>query len=66
MPETPTANLEEFNPGEFELIHAIHVRGGQVPRRVRAFINHMVVYTSESPLFRDVKKVRLTRGSPAS
>jgi DNA-binding transcriptional LysR family regulator len=43
--------LEDYNPGEVELIHAIHVGGGHVPRRVRAFIDHMVAYVGSSPLF---------------
>ena len=34
--------LEAFNPGDLELIHAVYVGGGRVPRRVRAFIDHVV------------------------
>lgn len=34
--------LEEYNPGDHELIHAIYVGGGPVPPRVGAFIEHMV------------------------
>jgi DNA-binding transcriptional LysR family regulator len=33
--------LEKFNPGDLELIHAVYVGGGHVPRRVRAFIDHL-------------------------
>lgn len=34
--------LERFNAGDLELVHAIYVGGGRVPRRVRAFIDHVV------------------------
>lgn len=34
--------LEAFNPGDIELLHAIYVGGGNVPRRVRAFIDHLL------------------------
>nr|WP_314072274.1 LysR family transcriptional regulator [uncultured Roseococcus sp.] len=33
--------LEAFNPGDLEMVHAVHVGGGLVPRRVRAFIDHV-------------------------
>jgi DNA-binding transcriptional LysR family regulator len=33
--------LEKFNPGDVELIHAVHVGGGPVPNRIRAFIDFM-------------------------
>jgi DNA-binding transcriptional LysR family regulator len=33
--------LEKFNPEDLELIHAVHVGGGPVPHRVRAFIDFM-------------------------
>jgi DNA-binding transcriptional LysR family regulator len=33
--------LEKFNPGDLELIHAVHVGGGPVSHRVRAFIDFM-------------------------
>jgi DNA-binding transcriptional LysR family regulator len=33
--------LEKFNPGDLELIHAVHVGGGPVPNRIRAFIDFM-------------------------
>jgi DNA-binding transcriptional LysR family regulator len=42
--------LEKYNPGDLEMIHAIHVGGGQVPQRVRAFIAHMVATMKASPL----------------
>ncbi|WPB80445.1 LysR family transcriptional regulator [Archangium violaceum] len=42
--------LEKYNPGDLELIHAVHVGGGQVPHRVRAFIRHMVDTMKASPL----------------
>lgn len=33
--------LEKFNPGDLELIHAVHLGSGPVPHRVRAFIDFM-------------------------
>jgi DNA-binding transcriptional LysR family regulator len=42
--------LEKYNPGDLEQVHAIHVGGGQVPPRVRAFITHMVNTMKASPL----------------
>ncbi|TCU41031.1 LysR substrate-binding domain-containing protein [Rhizobium azibense] len=42
--------LEEHNPGDLELVHAVYVGGGPLPHRVRAFIEYMVVTLSESPL----------------
>jgi DNA-binding transcriptional LysR family regulator len=33
--------LEKFNPGDLELIHAVHLGGGPVPHRIRAFIDFM-------------------------
>ncbi|WP_233166663.1 LysR substrate-binding domain-containing protein [Archangium sp. Cb G35] len=42
--------LEKYNPGDLEQIHAVHVGGGQVPHRVRAFIRHMVDTMKASPL----------------
>ncbi len=44
------AVLEKYNPGDVEQIHAVHVGGGQVPHRVRAFIRHMVDAMKASPL----------------
>ena len=42
--------LEKYNPGDLELAHAIHVGGGQVPPRVRAFIAHLVDTMKASPM----------------
>ncbi|MBO9123850.1 MULTISPECIES: LysR substrate-binding domain-containing protein [unclassified Rhizobium] len=42
--------LEEHNPGDLELVHAVYVGGGPLPNRVRAFIEHMVVTLAGSPL----------------
>ncbi|MEK1893394.1 MAG: LysR substrate-binding domain-containing protein [Rhizobium sp.] len=42
--------LEEHNPGDLELVHAVYVGGGPLPHRVRAFIEHMVVTLGDSPL----------------
>ena len=37
------AVLEDFNPGDFEPIHAVFVgHGGQLPARVRAFLDYLV------------------------
>lgn len=44
------ALLEKYNPGDLELIHAVHVGGGQVPHRVRAFLHHMRDTLRASPL----------------
>lgn len=41
--------LERYNPGDMEMMHAIHVGGGQVPNRVRAFIDHLVRTFAASP-----------------
>lgn len=43
------ALLEDCNPGDLELIHAVHVAGGPIPHRVRAFIDHMVETLRASP-----------------
>jgi DNA-binding transcriptional LysR family regulator len=43
--------LEKYNPGDLETISAVYVGGGQVPRRVRAFIDYMVKIVGASPLF---------------
>lgn len=42
--------LEAHNPGDLELMHAVYVGGGHVPRRVRAFIDHLVQTLARSPL----------------
>lgn len=44
--------LEEFNGGDWEPIHAIYLGGGEVPGRVRAFIDHMAEHVARSPAFR--------------
>ncbi|MES5047226.1 LysR substrate-binding domain-containing protein [Rhizobium nepotum] len=44
--------LEDFNPGDLELVHAVYVGGGPLPHRVRAFIEHMVVTLGDSPLLK--------------
>jgi DNA-binding transcriptional LysR family regulator len=44
--------LEEHNPGDLELVHAVYVGGGPLPHRVRAFIEHMVVTLGDSPLLK--------------
>jgi DNA-binding transcriptional LysR family regulator len=36
------ALLEDYNPGDLELIHAVYVGGGPLPHRVRAFIEYMI------------------------
>ncbi len=41
--------LEAHSPGDLEMIHAVYVGGGRVPRRVRAFIDHMVESLARSP-----------------
>nr|WP_250813104.1 LysR substrate-binding domain-containing protein [Neorhizobium tomejilense] len=42
--------LEDYNPGDLELVHAVYVGGGPLPHRVRAFIEHMVITVGDSPL----------------
>ncbi len=42
--------LEDHNPGDLELIHAVYVGGGHLPHRVRAFIDHMVADLADNPL----------------
>jgi DNA-binding transcriptional LysR family regulator len=42
--------LEAHNPGDLELAHAVHVGGGPVPNRVRAFIDHLVTRLAGSAL----------------
>jgi DNA-binding transcriptional LysR family regulator len=44
--------LEEYNGGDWEPIHAIYLGGGEVPGRVRAFIDHMADWVSHAPAFR--------------
>ncbi|MFB2608145.1 LysR family transcriptional regulator, partial [Rhizobium phaseoli] len=44
--------LEEYNPGDLELVHAVYVGGSPLPHRVRDFIEYMVVTLGASPLLR--------------
>ena len=44
--------LEEFNEGDWEPIHILYLGGGEVPGRVRAFIDHMAETVARSPAFR--------------
>ena len=46
--------LEECNPGDLELVHAVYVGGGPLPHRFRAFIEYMVETLSGSPLLKEV------------
>jgi DNA-binding transcriptional LysR family regulator len=42
--------LEKYNPGDLEMINAVYVGGGHVPRRVRAFIDHLAESLLQAPL----------------
>lgn len=42
--------LEAYNPGDLELVHAIHAGGGLAPPRVKAFIDHMAARLAASPI----------------
>lgn len=44
--------LEDSNPGDLELVHAVYVGGGPLPHRVRAFIEHMVATLGDQPLLK--------------
>jgi DNA-binding transcriptional LysR family regulator len=44
--------LEDYNPGDLELVHAVYVGGGPLPHRVRAFIEHMVEALDGTPLLK--------------
>jgi DNA-binding transcriptional LysR family regulator len=44
--------LEDYNPGDLEMVHAIHVGGGPLPARVRAFIEHMIETLADSQLLK--------------
>ncbi|MER9677275.1 LysR substrate-binding domain-containing protein [Mesorhizobium sp. M0208] len=46
--------LEDCNPGDLELVHAIYVGGGPLPHRVRAFIEYMVEVLDETPLLKGI------------
>ncbi|MBW6420821.1 LysR family transcriptional regulator [Rhizobium sp. XQZ8] len=41
--------LEEFNPNDLELIHAIYVGGGPLPQKARAFIDFMTHILRDVP-----------------
>lgn len=43
--------LEGYNPGDIEPIHAVHVGGGPVPRRVRVFSDYVAEVLARSSLF---------------
>jgi len=43
--------LEEFNPNDLEMIHAVYLGGGNVPNRVRTFIDHMIDTLGKSDAF---------------
>ncbi len=44
--------LETYNPGDLELISAVYVGGGQLPQRVRSFIDYLAEYIEKSPIRR--------------
>jgi len=44
--------LEKYSPGDLEMIHAVYLGGGNVPGRVRAFIDHISEALMRSPLLR--------------
>lgn len=43
--------LEAYDPLDWEMIHAIYLGGGEVPGRVRAYIDHLADIFARSPLF---------------
>ena len=43
--------LEDFNPADLELVHAVYLGGGNVPGRVRTFVDHMVETLGSSDVF---------------
>lgn len=47
--------LEEFNPNDFEVIHAVYLGGGNVPGRIRTFIDYMVETLGKSDLFEPIR-----------
>jgi DNA-binding transcriptional LysR family regulator len=60
--------LEPYNPGDLELMHAVYVGGGNVPRRVRAFIDHLLKTpairgTFELPSMPPVKATKRARSA---
>ncbi len=40
--------LEEFNPGDVEIIHAVFVGGATTPARIRAFVDFLAARLSRS------------------
>ena len=44
--------LETYNPGDLELISAVYVGGGQLPLRVRSFIDYLAEYIEKLPIKR--------------
>ena len=47
--------LEEFNPGDLEMIHAVYLGGGSLPAGVRAFIDYMSETLAKSEMFERAK-----------
>jgi DNA-binding transcriptional LysR family regulator len=47
--------LEEFNPGDPEMIHAVYLGGGTVPTRVRLFIEYMDYTLGNSETFKSAR-----------
>jgi DNA-binding transcriptional LysR family regulator len=47
--------LEEFNPGDLELIHAVYLGGGNLPGSVRAFIDYMIETLAKTDVFERAK-----------
>jgi DNA-binding transcriptional LysR family regulator len=47
--------LEEFNPGDFEMIHAVYLGGGTVPARVRLFIEYIDYTLGNSEAFKSAR-----------
>jgi DNA-binding transcriptional LysR family regulator len=42
--------LEKYNPGDYEMINAVYVGSGHLPRRVRAFIDHLAESLAQAQL----------------
>ncbi|MDF7777309.1 LysR family transcriptional regulator [Sphingomonas sp. AOB5] len=49
--------LEDYNPGHLETISAVHIGGGPVPVRVRAFIDHMVAALAGVPVLQGARYI---------
>ncbi len=43
--------LEAYNPLEWEMIHAVYLGSGDIPGRVRAYIDYLAGIVAHSPLF---------------